>query len=180
MYVLSVLPCCPVGSRYVCRPSSDTVRPARQGVVAVGSDADLVVWDGEASRVISAQTHHQRCDFNVFEGMRVRGVAEYVLSRGRVCVDQGRVQAVRAAGRFVPTPAYSPEVYLRVQQRDRTRTPRPVDRSEPTEGGVPTAETDQQQPATTDSGPAGAQHQGTYSRTAAGTTTPTSVGAASQ
>ncbi|KAF0292409.1 Dihydropyrimidinase [Amphibalanus amphitrite] len=102
----------------------------RKGVIAVGSDADLIVWNGETSRVISASTHHQRCDFNVFEGQTVRGVAEWVVSRGRVCVRQGQVEAVRAAGRFVPTPGYSPEVYLRVQQRDKTRTPHAVDRSE--------------------------------------------------
>ena len=100
-----------------------------QGVVAVGSDADLVVWDGEASRVISARTHQQRCDFSVFEGQRVRGVAEWVVSRGRVCVEEGQLRAVQAAGRFLSTPAFPPELYLRVRQRDKTRLPRPVDRS---------------------------------------------------
>jgi len=101
----------------------------RKGVIAVGSDADIVVWDGAASRVISAQTHHQRCDFNVFEGQRVHGVARYVLSAGRLCVDDGELEVEKGAGRFVPTPGFSPEVYLRVQRRDQTRVPQPVDRS---------------------------------------------------
>ncbi len=42
------------------------------GVIAVGSDADLVVWNPHKTRVISAQTHHHAVDFNIFEGMEVK------------------------------------------------------------------------------------------------------------
>ncbi|XP_043202217.1 dihydropyrimidinase-like [Amphibalanus amphitrite] len=111
----------------------------KKGVVAVGSDADLVVWDGETSRVISASTHHQRCDFSVFEGQTVRGVAEWVVSRGRVCVEEGQVRAVQAAGRFLPMAGFAPTVYLRVQQRDKARAPRSVDRSSAATDGGPGA-----------------------------------------
>ena len=40
----------------------------RKGSISVGADADLVVWDPEATGVISAATHHQRCDRSIYEG----------------------------------------------------------------------------------------------------------------
>ena len=58
-----------------------------QGRIAVGSDADVVVWDTEATRTISAATHHHACDFNIFEGMTCHGVPAYVISGGRVVLD---------------------------------------------------------------------------------------------
>lgn len=59
-----------------------------QGRIAVGSDADIVVWDPTATRTISAKTHHHACDFNVFEGMKCHGVPVCVIAGGRVAVDE--------------------------------------------------------------------------------------------
>jgi dihydroorotase-like cyclic amidohydrolase len=42
------------------------------GLIAVGSDADIVIWNPNKSRIISAQTHHHAVDFNIFEGMEVK------------------------------------------------------------------------------------------------------------
>lgn len=47
----------------------------RKGVIKAGADADLVIWDPNFSRVISAATHHHKTDFNIFEGQQVYGRA---------------------------------------------------------------------------------------------------------
>lgn len=62
-----------------------------QGRIAVGSDADIVIWNPNATRTISAKTHHQAVDFNIFEGMVCHGVAEYVMTNGHVVLDEGQV-----------------------------------------------------------------------------------------
>ena len=83
----------------------------KKGIIAVGSDADIVIWNPEATRVISAKTHHQACDFNIFEGMKCHGVPEIVLVRGRVCVENNVVGVTQGFGRFLPTPTYPAFVY---------------------------------------------------------------------
>ena len=54
-----------------------------------GADADIVIWNGEKERVISKHTHHQAVDFNVFEGMKVKGESEVTISNGRVVWENG-------------------------------------------------------------------------------------------
>ena len=74
----------------------------RKGAVCVGADADLVVWDPNGSRTISAKTHHQNVDFNVFEGRTVTGIATQTLSNGRLVWNEGDLRAERGAGRYLP------------------------------------------------------------------------------
>ncbi|HTV59289.1 MAG TPA: dihydropyrimidinase [Verrucomicrobiae bacterium] len=73
----------------------------RKGTVAVGSDADLVVFDANEEQVISAKTHHMRVDYSMFEGIRVRGVPKVVMSRGRVVVENGKFTGKAGAGEFL-------------------------------------------------------------------------------
>jgi dihydropyrimidinase len=73
----------------------------RKGSITVGADADLVVWNPAATRTISAKTHHHRCDRSIFEGFRVKGAPNVVLTGGRVAVRDGKVLAERGAGRFL-------------------------------------------------------------------------------
>jgi dihydropyrimidinase len=80
----------------------------RKGAIAVGADADLVVWDPNASRVISAKTHHQNVDFNVYEGMEVTGLARSTIANGKLVWHEGTLRAVRGAGRYVERPCFSP------------------------------------------------------------------------
>ena len=69
----------------------------KKGVIAPGSDADIVVWDPKAEHLISAKTHHMRVDYSMFEGFKVVGNARQVFSRGELIVDKG--QYVGRAGR---------------------------------------------------------------------------------
>jgi dihydropyrimidinase len=73
----------------------------KKGTIAVGSDADIVIFDPNKEQVRSAKTHHQNCDYNLFEGMRIKGVVETVLSRGKVIVENGRYAGRAGDGRFL-------------------------------------------------------------------------------
>jgi dihydropyrimidinase len=73
----------------------------RKGAVAVGSDADLVVYDPNRKHVLSAQTHHMDVDYSCYEGMAVQGGSDVVMSRGSVIVRNGQFMGRKGAGQFV-------------------------------------------------------------------------------
>ncbi len=76
----------------------------RKGTIAVGSDADIVIFDPEREVTISRDdphTHHMNVDYSVYEGFRVRGRPETVLSRGRVVVDNGEYIGRPGDGQFI-------------------------------------------------------------------------------
>jgi len=73
----------------------------RKGTIAVGSDADIIVFDPKEEQVISAQTHHMRVDYSMFEGIRVKGIPKVVLSRGRTVVENGRFTGKPGSGEFL-------------------------------------------------------------------------------
>lgn len=79
----------------------------RKGSITVGADADIVLWDAEGSRTISAKTHHQRVDFNIFEGRTVKGIAAHTLSRGKLVWTNGELRTVKGAGKYVRRPAFN-------------------------------------------------------------------------
>jgi dihydropyrimidinase len=73
----------------------------KKGTIAVGSDADIVVFNPEREQVISAATHHMRVDYSAYEGRKVRGISEIVLSRGNVIVEDGIFKGKAGEGRFL-------------------------------------------------------------------------------
>jgi dihydropyrimidinase len=73
----------------------------RKGTIAVGSDADLVIFDPSRKHTISAKTHHMRVDYSMFEGIQVTGMPVVVLSRGRVVVEGDKFLGAAGQGHFL-------------------------------------------------------------------------------
>jgi dihydropyrimidinase len=99
----------------------------RKGAVAVGADADLVVWDPKGTKTISAKRQISRIDYNVFEGFACTGQAAVTLSRGRIAYKDGDLRAEKGDGRYVERPAFSPVHVANATWKDRT-APQPVER----------------------------------------------------
>ena len=79
----------------------------RKGTIAVGSDADIVIWNPDKEHTISAKTHHMRVDYSMFEGMKIKGNAETVLSRGEVIVQNNKFLGSKGRGNFLKRDAYA-------------------------------------------------------------------------
>lgn len=79
----------------------------RKGVIAEGSDADIVIWDPEKTHTISAATSHSRTDYNVYEGMTVRGWPRQVLLRGKTIVAGDEWLGEAGTGQFLPRAPYA-------------------------------------------------------------------------
>jgi dihydropyrimidinase len=73
----------------------------RKGSVSVGADADLVIYDPNRRRTISAKTHHMDVDYSCYEGREVQGASDVVLSRGSVIVRNGEFTGKKGHGRFI-------------------------------------------------------------------------------
>jgi dihydropyrimidinase len=103
----------------------------KKGAVLVGADADLVVWDPAREKTIAAKTQQSAIDYNVFEGQKVKGLPRYVLTRGQVALDDGRMTTQEGHGQFVAREA-RPAVNRALSAWKDLTAPRPVVRT-----GVP-------------------------------------------
>jgi dihydropyrimidinase len=73
----------------------------RKGTIAVGSDADIVIFNPNAEWTISVENHHMRADYNPYEGRTVKGQAETVLSRGELVIDERTLVATPGRGQYL-------------------------------------------------------------------------------
>jgi dihydropyrimidinase len=73
-----------------------------KGTIAVGSDADIAIWDPEREVTISYEILHDNVGYTPYEGRKLKGWPVTVLSRGRIVVDDGKLLAQRGSGNFLP------------------------------------------------------------------------------
>jgi dihydropyrimidinase len=102
----------------------------KKGHIQVGADADVVVWDPNQTRTISAKTHHQNIDFNIYEGMEVIGGPAVTMSRGRVLWENGKLTTTPGTGKYLPRPLYGP-TFDSQRKRNEQHAETPVARTLP-------------------------------------------------
>src|SRR5690606_25446447 len=79
----------------------------RKGTIAVGSDADIIIFDPKVKHTISADTHHMNVDYNPYEGWQVQGKTRTTILRGTVAIDQGAVCVGEGNGVYLKRPPFS-------------------------------------------------------------------------
>ena len=100
----------------------------RKGAVAVGCDADLVIFDPKATKTISAKKQISRIDYNVFEGFACTGLTRATLSAGKIAWLDGDLRAEAGAGKYVPRDPF-PAVHVANATWRELNAPRGVERA---------------------------------------------------
>ena len=73
----------------------------RKGTISAGSDADIVIFDPNRESTISAKTHHMNMDYSMYEGLKVKGVPEVVISNGKVVIEGDKHLGKAGDGHFI-------------------------------------------------------------------------------
>jgi dihydropyrimidinase len=73
----------------------------RKGTIAIGSDADIVIFDPEKKHMLSASTHHMNVDYSAYEGWEINGKVKTVLLRGKIAVDNDECLVPKGYGQFI-------------------------------------------------------------------------------
>lgn len=100
----------------------------KKGAILVGADADIVVWDPEKEKTISAAKQQSAIDYNVFEGKHVKGLPRFTLTRGHVAVHDGEIRTKEGHGEFVRREPVTP-VNRALSSWKELTAPRPVERA---------------------------------------------------
>mmetsp|Transcript_24966 Transcript_24966/g.59395 ORF Transcript_24966/g.59395 Transcript_24966/m.59395 type:complete len:521 (+) Transcript_24966:177-1739(+) len=80
----------------------------RKGIIAPGSDADIIILDPSVEHTISASKHHSRMDTNVYEGKIIHGKVVTTISRGRIVWENNTLRVEPGTGRFIPMKPFGP------------------------------------------------------------------------
>jgi dihydropyrimidinase len=99
----------------------------QKGCIAEGADADIVIWDPQKTHTLSAETHHQNIDFNIFEGRTVTGAPYITISQGKVVFKDGELFVTEGAGRYIKRPAF-PSIFEAVKKYNAVNAPIAVNR----------------------------------------------------
>ncbi|XP_041333867.1 dihydropyrimidinase-related protein 5 isoform X2 [Pyrgilauda ruficollis] len=125
-------------NRFVAVTSSNAAKIhnlyPRKGRIIPGADADVVVWDPEATKTISASTQVQGGDINLYENMRCHGVPLVTISRGRVVYENGVFMCAEGTGKFCPLRSFPDIAYKKLVQREKVLRSMTTFQNEPRPG----------------------------------------------